>query len=230
VLAAEPAGPVVWSAPEDCYGLYDVDVAAAAARRLSDQHVEQPVWSSDGSRIAFLRRDPQDQWGSPSVVVVNADGSGARTVRSGDATQYYNLQWVADSHVLFMTESHVNDQEPPDQVVLFDTDDGSTRAFRPEGAQSYEHISEAVVSPAGDRIVYGETSIKVAPRLLGAVSQPWMVAAPEGAVRSHGVAGLPARDRECQLPGATVRRGSAGGCDERGRRRSPARRPGAGAP
>ena len=61
----------------DLFSRSDVVAAAAGSGKLSLSIVNDPAWSPDGLRIAFVRGN--DIW------VMNADGSGQRRLTSGAA-------------------------------------------------------------------------------------------------------------------------------------------------
>jgi dipeptidyl aminopeptidase/acylaminoacyl peptidase len=72
-----------------------------------------PVWSPDGRRLAFLRRDA----GRTRAWIVGAEGHGARAV-TGDAADISGLAWSADgrrlvvaSHPALALERRANEQE-----------------------------------------------------------------------------------------------------------------------
>jgi uncharacterized protein YjdB len=57
---------------------------------------QMPTWSPDGSRIAFIKSDFSVSPAVAYIVVVNADGSGERVVRTLRTLPYLHLDWSPD--------------------------------------------------------------------------------------------------------------------------------------
>ena len=51
-----------------------------------------PIWSPDGTRIAFLRAAGSET----SIVIINADGTGERTLIALNTDPYLQIDWSPD--------------------------------------------------------------------------------------------------------------------------------------
>ena len=108
---------------------------------------DDPVWSPDGRRIAFLRGRPKSKQGARARViryhlyglyVVNADGSGLRRLTRNPNHGDYQLVWSPDGRTIYFGRYLVSA-------------DGS-------GARRLPYIPlTAVWSPDGRRIAFGAT-------------------------------------------------------------------------
>lgn len=84
----------------DRSGLFLVDANRAMTIRLARGRVESPVWSPDGTRLAFLRGRPNSATGS-SLFIMNADGTDLRELLpAGLNAEYEPPAWSPDSQQL----------------------------------------------------------------------------------------------------------------------------------
>lgn len=87
---ASPGGvPSTWQ-------VFVVTADGTEHRRLTDPPAtnQAPVWSPDGSRILFLRREAED---SPlDIWIMNADGSGQMSLTGGDSMDAWYYEWSPD--------------------------------------------------------------------------------------------------------------------------------------
>lgn len=92
-----------------------------------------PAWSPDGVRVAFVRtvpdKDPQGPWRS-QLIVVDADGSNARTVLERDEP-FGSPTWSPDGARIAFTMGSVG--ERTGSVAVLDTGSGALRVLRGPG-------------------------------------------------------------------------------------------------
>jgi hypothetical protein len=91
-------------APATDSEIYTVRADGSQVRQLTDNSVSDifPVFSPDGTKIAFWRETEADLW---QVRVMNRDGSGERIVSKTDSYGAYPIQWSPDgSHLLTTSE------------------------------------------------------------------------------------------------------------------------------
>jgi Tol biopolymer transport system component len=120
-------------------GLFVVNVDGTGLRRLTRGDRDgQPVWSSDGTRIAFLR--PEDNW---RLYVMPAKGGAARKLRLAPAAG--RPSWSADSKLIYTPSAG--------DLVSLDAKTGRLIDFH--GLQLDIQIGQtANVSPDATRIAY----------------------------------------------------------------------------
>jgi plastocyanin len=107
-----------------------------------------PVWSPDGSRLAFSSSPRQDKEGSLDIWVMNADGSGAAklTDHRGDDRR---AVWSADGTRLAFTSERDGNKE----IYLMGTDGAGLINLTNHPA----HDSQPAWSPDGTRIAFTST-------------------------------------------------------------------------
>ena len=84
------------------------------------QYCMQPVWSPDGSRIAFTTARYQELW------VMNADGSEAKQI-SNDLAVGFGFKWSSDSKALISRVAEFRGKYRYNAVKLFDLAEGQER-------------------------------------------------------------------------------------------------------
>ena len=62
----------------------------------TSEFAQMPTWSPDGSRIAFIKSDFSVAGGVAYIMVVNADGTGERVVRTFRTIPYLHIDWSPD--------------------------------------------------------------------------------------------------------------------------------------
>lgn len=122
----------------------------------------QPVWSPNGSQLAFTSpcRANRDQYPGASVWVINADGSGLRplaTAPGGD----YDPAWSPDGDQIAFTS--LQDGWP--QIYAMNVDG----AGRTNLSDTTAHESKPAWSPSGNQIIYVSTR--------SGISEVWVMAA-----------------------------------------------------
>lgn len=125
-------------------GIAVVDLETVEQTKVTDTPDvdESPVWSPDGSRIAFLRKVA----GGAQVFVVNADGSGERSV--SDAGLLVSVpSWYADGSrfVFGFSSLHTSDEG----MVVVEVDDGGAQPLLGEAFAGWP-----IWAPAGDLIAF----------------------------------------------------------------------------
>ena len=185
--------------------IWILDVASGTPRRLTfDPHDDcNPVWSPDGSRIAFF----SDRRGVREIYQKRADGSGDDELLVASEDFGLNLEsWSADGRFLSYNSARPGRSNDIFLVPLSKPGEASPVPFL--ATQAVEHFS--ALSPNGRFLAYHSDE-----------------SGPGGAVRSRGHAAGPARSGEMadlgrsrfalpavatRRPGAVVlRRGRAGG-------------------
>jgi dipeptidyl aminopeptidase/acylaminoacyl peptidase len=104
-----PDGRAIVSAAED-HQIYALGVAGGAPRCLTTSATrnEGPVVSPDGARIAYLATDARPRsYSIRKLVVMNADGSGAKVLAGTLDRDATSPQWSSDSRtVYFLADDH----------------------------------------------------------------------------------------------------------------------------
>jgi hypothetical protein len=140
-------GPSV-DAPAD--GLYIMDLASGNITRLPNTRSGDinPLWSPDGSKIAFTRGPSSGLIGAPgsyNVVVVNPDGSDLRQLTDG-VNANYAMTWMPDGkHLIFNMASRDGSS-----LHSIDVQTGEVSLLSGIGSGSVD------VSPDGKRLVFEE--------------------------------------------------------------------------
>jgi acylaminoacyl-peptidase len=126
--AGEPAwmpdGQSIVSAAADGE-IYSIRVADGAARRLTNDAArnQDPVVSPDGARIAFLATDSRPRsYSIRKLMVMNADGSGAKVLGGALDRDSTGPQWSSDSRTVYF----IADDRGSTHVYA-GRNDGSTR-------------------------------------------------------------------------------------------------------
>jgi Tol biopolymer transport system component len=96
----DPAGRIAFGrivGIDDFYGLvvalYAIDPDGSDLVQLTDGESVAPVWSPDGTRIAFTQRQPDGTW---QVATMAADGSDLRVLTTGEGVSEAS-SWSPDS-------------------------------------------------------------------------------------------------------------------------------------
>jgi Tol biopolymer transport system component len=118
---------------------------------LTDQVADDPAWSPDGQRIAYVVRESS---GASDIWVINADGSGAHALTSGPGSSW-GPTWSPDGSMLAYTHSAPG---RADQIWVVGADGSNPRAFTycdpPECVQD----GSPAWSPDGSRIAFVRVS------------------------------------------------------------------------
>ena len=140
-------GPSV-DGPAD--GLYIMDLASGNTTRLpgTTKGDINPLWSPDGSRIAFTRGPSSGLIGAPgayNVAVVNPDGSDLRQLTNSEgADANYALTWTPDGNSLLYNVTSRNEAS----LNIIDVQTGEIRSL--PGIDS----GSVAFSPDGKRLVF----------------------------------------------------------------------------
>jgi len=117
-----PNGPAANGliAYESAGDIWVVDPDGTDPRRLTTSEAveDSPVWSRDGTMLAFWS---QEGPGSPaSLIVVDADGSQPRTIAVDEAgrTPYFNVDWAPDARHLVYSLGGEGDPQPDEHVYV----------------------------------------------------------------------------------------------------------------
>jgi Tol biopolymer transport system component len=118
---------------------------------LTDQVADDPAWSPDGQRIAYVVRESN---GASDIWVINADSSGAYALTSGPGSSW-GPTWSPDGSRLAYTHSAPG---RADQIWVVGADGSNPRAFTycdpPECVQD----GSPAWSPDGSRIAFVRVS------------------------------------------------------------------------
>ncbi len=131
--------------------IFTVPAKGGRATQLTSNpaHDTRPIWSPDGSRIAFA----SDRNGNFDIFVMSREGGIAKRLTTNSASEMPET-FLDDSHVLYSASimPDVNDSQFPSgqfpQIYSVSTDGG-----RPELYSSLA-MQDIKVSPKGDRLLY----------------------------------------------------------------------------
>jgi len=112
-------------------------------KKLGVQTNQYPVWSPDGSKIAFTSDESSDY---DQIYVMNADGSAKINVTNRPDYYHHDPYWSPDSTRLAFTSGHKDDI---DQIFVVNVD-GSEMHQLTQGNQS---VGVSGWSPDGTRII-----------------------------------------------------------------------------
>jgi hypothetical protein len=140
-------GPSV-GGPAD--GLYIMDLVSGNATRLPNTRSGDmnPLWSPDGSKIAFTRGPSSGLTGAPGpyhLVVVNSDGSDLRQLTDGSDANYA-MTWMPDGKSLIYNSDSGNGSS----LHSINVQTGEVSLISEIGSGSVD------VSPNGTRLVFEE--------------------------------------------------------------------------
>ncbi|MGI9629242.1 MAG: amidohydrolase family protein, partial [Longimicrobiales bacterium] len=131
--------------------LYLVDQPEGTPRRLTDQNVGeyQPIWSPDGSTLAYIVWD--DDQGEGHIMTVPADG-GSPTALTSVSAYYQQLAWSPDgARIVAIRSSDRNLEEAIDpfigsglgsEFVWIPAAGGETTVIGPTNGRSRPHFTE----------------------------------------------------------------------------------------
>ena len=83
-------------------GLFIMDLQNKQTTAVTDGTMSdrKPVWSPDGTKLAFLRSSRLSSSSPPDVYVINTDGTGLVKITNNPG-EYYFLDWLDNDHVVF---------------------------------------------------------------------------------------------------------------------------------
>ena len=131
-------------------GIYIMDIASGDTARLPGTRSgdTNPLWSPDGSTIAFTRGPSSGLIGAPgayNIVVVNPDGSNLRQLTDGSDANYA-MTWMPDGKQLIYNKVSGEDAS----LHSIDVQTGEVSLISDVGSGSVD------VSPDGTRLVFQE--------------------------------------------------------------------------
>ena len=138
------------------YELVKVNIDGAGKTRLTkSKNLEHyPVWSPDGTKIAFVRYEgyepafyPQirDYRKGVTIAIISADGTGIRLMHAGDVALYPPV-WSPDSQTLAYI---VNEGDYTPELVVW-----TVAVFDRMKRRIWETISPPTWSPDGEELAY----------------------------------------------------------------------------
>ena len=190
--AGEPAwmpdGQSISSAAADGE-IYSIRVADGAARRLTKGAArnQDPVISPDGARIAFLSTDSRPRsYSIRKLMVMNADGSGAKVLGGALDRDSTGPQWSSDSRTVYF----IADDRGFTHVYA-GRNDGSTRqatsaAERLRGftlADNGRAVSVRSTAVGAEEVVTFAVDVAPAPLVLAALNQALIAERQAGAAQ-----------------------------------------------
>lgn len=131
--------------------LFTSEVNSSHLKALTDPGTfVSPVWSPDGSQIAFFRAVVPD---SMVASVIPAEGGEIRDLVPVRYVSFGSLEWSPDGRFLLFLSS--NRFDSGQRLEIVDAASGSRRTF-PADVDTFIPISTSSWSPRGDRIFYSE--------------------------------------------------------------------------
>jgi hypothetical protein len=143
------AGPSGWLVISTKGSLVVVRGDGSERRQLTDGTVADyfPVWSPDGTKIAFVSQDCvasercPDKGAGSNLIVIDADGTNRRVLRRG-LDNPSDPRWLPDGSAVIVT--FARDQEGASEVVGLDGSVGAAGAAPPD---------PALISPDGSQVL-----------------------------------------------------------------------------
>lgn len=137
--------------------LYRVPVTGGDAESLTSGIAWdfQPVFSPDGSRIAFI----SDRGGAENVWTMNADGGDLVQVTDEKAQLLHNPVWTPDGEFIAARKGYVSARSiPAGSIWMYHRSGGSGLELveRLHGAQSQKNIAEPAFSPDGRHLYFSQ--------------------------------------------------------------------------
>jgi TolB protein len=106
----------------------------------------QPSWSPDGTRLAFVTRDPES--GFDAIWLMNADGSEPKRVLMSREANYRYPDWTSDGEcIVFASDRGLNEAGRPDWDIWMKRIDGRGAERQLTNNGSYD--SRPAISPNG---------------------------------------------------------------------------------
>lgn len=108
-----------------------------------------PAWSPDGKELAFVEQTASS---TEALVLVGADGSGARTLTSGALMS--ELQWLPSGEIGFLVRDSTDPRESDSHIELIRPDGSGPRTVA-------SHVTPPVTwAPTGDRLAFVRTTAR----------------------------------------------------------------------
>ena len=105
-----------------------------------------PVWSPDGTRIAFI----SDRSGKDNIYIINTDGTNLEQITNETYSSIYGISWSPDgTRIVYDTFNGVE----PQGINIINIDGTGKTALPQTGALQYG--SRPVWSPDGTQIAFG---------------------------------------------------------------------------
>jgi Tol biopolymer transport system component len=142
------------------------------------EHVDSAVaFSPDGGRLAFLRQNPYQ--GETTLVIVNADGTGERTVATKKAPEFFldeglvRISWSPDGKIVACPAGSNDAEGHYLNVVGVAVEDGSQK---PLTSQRWDFVWQVVWLSDGSGLIMVAQEEEVSPPQLWHLSYPGGVA------------------------------------------------------
>lgn len=128
-------------------------VALTGADGSDEADETQPVWSPDGTKIAFTRR-PADGDGTSDIWVMDADGGNAHNLTATEGVEEVNATWAPDgSRLAYAAQSWDGPEYDYDVWTMAADGSQQTNLTGPGQALAYDDF-EPDWSPDGTRIAF----------------------------------------------------------------------------
>jgi Tol biopolymer transport system component len=126
--------------------IFDLDGRNQPVKLTFQNHNLFPVWSPDGSRIAFLRRSQSQN----QMLSIAADGSAVDPTPIFDGGFGPVLAWSPDGQMLLFAQP----QPPPEKIMVFSFVDHTTRRWAPGSFAEFG----GSLSPDGHWVAYSSNA------------------------------------------------------------------------
>jgi Tol biopolymer transport system component len=145
----------------ETYHIYTIPVGAQTPRRITDNPADEewPVWSPDGTTIAFLRRSIAPNW---QVVLYPVQGGAERVIATvqlyipQSSGSYQAMSWTPDSkHLLLVHQGG----EQLNAIWLLSIEDAGLRRLPLQGRPTSDYgdmvgLASPVLSPSGHWLAF----------------------------------------------------------------------------
>jgi len=126
-----------------------------------------PVWSPDGTKIAFPARGGIDSTGKHDIYIMNPDGTNLTNITNSDRRHDSDPSWSSDgTKIVFMSSGHIGvinadgtnktyltstSHTPPDHLEYDEVMSEQSWTFQ----AGIEYLSKPSFSPDSSKIVFG---------------------------------------------------------------------------
>jgi TolB protein len=125
---------ILFTNGEQTPAVYVMDADGGNTKKIADKGF-LAKWSPDGKQVVYLNIGDSSQGGLPALTLVNADGTGAKPIPTGDVKFALGAEWTADKLHLIINgmQMPTGTAIPPLQVYTMNPDGSGVKALTMQG-------------------------------------------------------------------------------------------------